>query len=203
MSSHLGAFYCYNESMVTVGIDEVGRGCWAGPLVAGAVILDKPIAGLRDSKKLRKKRREALAVEIQLTAAAYGLGWVWPEEIDELGLTASVRLAMQRALDQITGEYDELIIDGNLNFFPENTKARAVIKADDSIPAVSAASIIAKVARDNYMAGEAAGKYPNYQFEKHVGYGTKLHIEMLKLHGVSNIHRKSYNPIQKFMEPTV
>jgi ribonuclease HII len=186
--------------MIMIGIDEVGRGCWAGPLVAGAVILGEPIVGLKDSKKLSKKQREKLAIEIKLQAAAIGLGWVRPAELDEIGLTAAVRLAMRRALDQIEVEYDEIIIDGNLNFFPDNPKAKAVIKADDSVPAVSAASIVAKVARDNYMA-EITAKYPEYGFEKHVGYGTALHLERLKLHGVSDLHRLSFKPIQRLALP--
>lgn len=185
--------------MVTVGIDEVGRGCWAGPLVAGAVVLASPIVGLRDSKKLTAKRRQALAAEIGLTAEAYALGWVEPVEIDELGITASVRLAMQRAFNRIDCAYDEIIIDGNINFFPDNPKCRAVIKADDSVPAVSAASIIAKVARDNFMR-EVATKYPFYGFEKHVGYGTAAHITALKSLGISPIHRKSFKPIRALLE---
>jgi ribonuclease HII len=189
----------YNRVMVTVGIDEVGRGCWAGPLVAGAVILDDPIAGLRDSKKLSKKRRESLAAEIQLQAAAIGLGWVQPKEIDSIGLAAAVKLAMERALQQIESEYDELIIDGNFNFFPDNARAKAVIKADDIVPAVSAASIVAKVARDRYMC-ELAGDYVNYQFNKHVGYGTELHLELLKKFGVSDIHRKSFRPVAALVQ---
>lgn len=180
--------------MVTVGIDEVGRGCWAGPVVAGAVILNKSINGLRDSKKLSKKQREQLASEIQIEAAAIGLGWVPAAEIDEIGLTAAVRLAMHRALAQINVDYDEIIIDGNLNFFPGDPKAKAVIKADDSVPAVSAASIIAKVARDEYMA-KISKTYPHYGFDRHVGYGTALHLERLKLHGVSELHRRSFKPI--------
>src|ERR1700679_2876455 len=103
--------------MTTVGIDEVGRGCWAGPLVAGAVILDKLIPGLKDSKKLSKKQRETLIEQIYEQALAVGLGWVQPAELDEIGLTAAVKLAMGRALEQIKIDYNELIIDGNLNFF--------------------------------------------------------------------------------------
>ncbi len=185
--------------MVTVGLDEVGRGCWAGPLVAGAVILSEPIQGLKDSKKLSKKQREKFAAEIQVVARAVGLGWVEPAEVDELGLTSAVRLAMRRALEQIATGYDEIIIDGNLNFFSENPKAKAVIKADDTVPAVSAASIIAKVARDNYMA-EIAGKYPDYGFASHVGYGTALHLERLKLHGVSDLHRLSFKPVAALIQ---
>jgi ribonuclease HII len=185
--------------MITVGIDEVGRGCWAGPVVAGAVILHKPIVGLKDSKLLSKKQRVSLATKIHDLAEAVGIGWVEPAEVDALGLTAAVRLAMERALQQIKADYDELIVDGNYNFFAGNPKARAVIKADALFPAVSAASIVAKVARDDYMA-EAAKLHPNYGFEKHVGYGTKLHIEMLKAHGVSDIHRLTYKPIRALLE---
>jgi ribonuclease HII len=184
--------------MITVGIDEVGRGCWAGPLVAGAVILRKPIPGLRDSKQLSKKQREGLAAEIQLHALAVGLGWVSVLEIDSLGLTAAVSLAMTRALEEIRADYDEIIIDGNLNFLADNPKARAIVKADAKIPAVSAASIVAKVARDKYMA-EICEKYADYGFDRHVGYGTALHLEKLRLHGVSQLHRKSFRPIQKLL----
>lgn len=184
--------------MVTVGVDEVGRGCWAGPLVAGAVILNESIEGLKDSKKLSKRRRESLAAEIQMKAAAIGIGWVQPAEIDEIGLTAAVKLAMDRALEQITLEHDELIIDGNYNFFPDNPKAAAVIKADDTVPAVSAASIVAKVARDKFMNG-LVGEYLNYKFAKHVGYGTALHLELLKQFGVSDMHRKSFKPVQALL----
>jgi ribonuclease HII len=185
--------------MRTVGIDEVGRGCWAGPVVAGAVILRQPIPGLKDSKKLKKAQREIFAELIRAEAAAVGLGWAGPEEVDSLGLTEAVRLAMQRALNQISADYDEVIIDGNFNFFPTNPKARAVIKADDTVPAVSAASIVAKVARDNYMA-KIAAEYPGYGFESHVGYGTALHLERLKLHGISELHRRSFKPVQALVQ---
>lgn len=185
--------------MITVGIDEVGRGCWAGPLVAGAVVLQEPIAGLRDSKKLSKLQRERLAAEIYEKALAVGLGWVWPGDIDTGGISISVKTAMQQALAAIGVAYDEVVIDGNINYLPEVDKARAVVKADDLIPAASAASIVAKVARDTYMAEVAAVKYPAYGFEKHVGYGTAVHIEALAAHGVTELHRKSYKPIQKFV----
>lgn len=185
--------------MVTVGIDEVGRGCWAGPLVAGAVILDAPIKGLKDSKKLTKKQREKFDVLIQKKAVAIGLGWAQPVEIDELGLTEAIRLAMRRALQLIAAEYDEVIIDGNLNFLSDNPKTRSLIGADDIMPEVSAASIVAKVARDNYMA-EIAGRYPDYGFANHVGYGTALHLERLKLHGVSELHRRSFKPVAALLQ---
>ena len=188
--------------MVTVGIDEVGRGCWAGPLVAGAVVLPKRAedgpAGLRDSKKLSKLRRQKLTVDINEKALAIGLGWVSPAEIDEIGLTKAVGLAMERALDQIAIAFDEIIIDGNVNYFPGDRRARAIVKADDSVPSVSAASIVAKVARDSYMAG-LDEKYAGYGFDKHVGYGTAAHIAALQLLGVSDIHRLSYKPIQALL----
>lgn len=183
--------------MITVGIDEVGRGCWAGPLVAGAVILHTDIAGLNDSKKLSKKRRNELAVLIHKNAEV-GLGWVSPQEVDSLGLTEAVRLAMQRAVDGIVSDYDEVIIDGNYNYLPHISGTQAVIKADGSIPAVSAASIVAKVARDTFME-QLDDAYLPWKFEKHVGYGTAAHIAALKEHGVSNIHRLSYKPIKSFI----
>lgn len=197
--------------MITVGIDEVGRGCWAGPLVAGAVILqhiypnlkDSPLEGLRDSKKLSKKQRERLAEAIKVEAVAVGLGWVWPAEIDERGITWAVKTAMERALAEVKSEYDEIIIDGNINYLADvrgrtSHITRAVIKADDSVPSVSAASIVAKVARDRYMAG-LGEKYAGYEFERHVGYGTAAHVAALKTLGVSDIHRRSYKPIKEFL----
>jgi ribonuclease HII len=187
--------------MIIVGIDEVGRGCWAGPLVAGAVILAEPISigGLKDSKKLSKKQRERLAAEIEAKALAIGLGWVWPADIDAAGLTRAVQQAMAEALTAIKIPYDEVIIDGNINYLSEVPAARAVIKADDSVPSASAASIVAKVARDNYMAKMAA-KFPLYGFEKHVGYGTAAHLAALQTHGVCELHRKSYKPIQAIIQ---
>lgn len=184
--------------MQVVGIDEVGRGCWAGPLVAGAVVLHRPIPGLKDSKKLTKKERDRLSVLIYEQALATGLGWVWPADIDTLGITTAVKRAMAAALEQIRIGYDEVIIDGHINYLPEVVGSRAVIRADDLFPTVSAASIIAKVARDAYMA-EQALLYPQYGFEKHVGYGTAQHIAMLSRHGVTDLHRKSYKPIQAFL----
>ena len=193
--------------MGLLGIDEVGRGCWAGPLVAGAVVLPVPIDGLRDSKKLSKKKREQLALEINDTAQV-GIGWVWPDEIDEWGLTKSVQFAMLRAVKDLHnhgGVYEEIIIDGNYNFLNCVTGLRCdagqistMIRADDIVPEVSAASIVAKVARDAYMT-EIAISYPEYAFEKNVGYGAPSHIDALKTYGVTNIHRKSYKPIKALL----
>lgn len=196
----------YHEYMIVVGIDEVGRGCWAGPLVAGAVVLDKPIPGLRDSKKLSKKQREILAPLIHEQALAVGIGWVTPEELDASGITTAVKVAIERALAELRSNYgeeremfDAVIIDGNINYLPEEPLAEAVIKADDTVPAVSAASIVAKVARDQYME-HIALEYPAYGFEKHVGYGTAAHIAALGEYGVTMLHRQSFAPIRKLIE---
>lgn len=193
-----------------VGLDEVGRGCWAGPLVAAAVLLPENFLQnypfkLRDSKKMTRNQREAVAAYIQSQVKSIGVGWVIPGEIDQLGLTKSVRLAMLRALKELhkTGtDYDQIIIDGNVNFFRnvsglKTDDVQAIIRADDTVPAVSAASIIAKVARDGYMR-EAAISYPGFGFESHVGYGTAAHIAALTQYGTTDIHRKSYKPVQKF-----
>ncbi len=116
-----------------------------------------------------------------------------------MGLSAAVGLAMHRALAQISLTYDEIIIDGSFNFLADNPKAKAIIKADNSVPAVSAASIIAKVARDQYMTRQAAD-YPGYGFERHVGYGTALHLERLKLYGICDLHRRSFKPISALIQ---
>jgi ribonuclease HII len=180
-----------------VGIDEVGRGCWAGPLVAGAVLLPDPIAGLADSKTLSRLQREKLDAEIKVSADSFGLGWVTAAEIDIMGLTQAVRLAMERALQEIKGVYKEIVVDGSLNFLAHNPMAKAVVKADSLVPAVSAASIIAKVARDRFMA-EMGRHFPHYGFEHHVGYGTSLHAQALKNHGICELHRRSFKPIQAY-----
>ncbi|HSH18156.1 MAG TPA: ribonuclease HII [Candidatus Saccharimonadales bacterium] len=185
--------------MITVGIDEVGRGCWAGPLVAGAVVLHRPITGLKDSKKLTKLQRDRLALQIMEQAVAASVGWVWPEDIDRHGISISVKMAMAAALAQIKVPYDEVVIDGNINYLGDYPKTRQLIKADDLVPSASAASILAKVARDRYMATVAAAEYPEYGYEKHVGYGTALHSAMLGKHGVTPLHRKSYKPIQQLV----
>ncbi|MDN5819170.1 MAG: ribonuclease HII [bacterium] len=185
-----------------LGIDEVGRGPWAGPLVVGAVVLDQAIEGLTDSKKLSKKRREALDGQIRQEAAGYGLGWVSAAEIDEIGLSQGLVLATKRAVEQVKAPYHEIIIDGTINFLKDTSKGgyvTTIAKADLLIPSVSAASIIAKVARDNYMA-EQADIYPEYGFGSHVGYGTKQHREAIDSHGVTPLHRLSFAPLAKYRD---
>jgi len=182
--------------MLILGIDEVGRGAWAGPLVAGAVILSSDISGLADSKTLSRSQRESLNIRIIKESISYRLGWVSPNEIDKLGLSAAVGLAMKRALGGISTIYDKIIIDGNINFLKDNPKSVSLIRADQTVSSVSAASIIAKVARDNYMR-QIALKYPEYAFERHVGYGTAKHKAALDLFGPSLIHRLSFKPLRQ------
>ncbi len=183
-----------------LGIDEVGRGPWAGPLVVGAVVLGGTmIEGLTDSKKLSKKRREALDILIREQAPGFGLGWVDAAELDEIGLSEALKLATIRAVEQIKAPYQEIIIDGTINFLKETGKGKYVTtmpKADLLIPSVSAASIIAKVARDNFMVEQDA-VYPGYGFKSHVGYGTAAHAAAISELGVTPLHRKSFAPIAK------
>jgi ribonuclease HII len=183
-----------------LGIDEVGRGCWAGPVVAGAVLLadPPPVKGLKDSKLLTKKARERLDAEIRVSAVAFGIGWATPAEIDEFGLTQAVRLAMQRAFAFIKAPYDRIVIDGNHNFLSDVPGTEVLIGADNLVPAVSAASIIAKVARDHFMAKQAV-TYPGYGFEAHVGYGTRAHRTAITELGLCDLHRRSWRPVQAFM----
>ena len=184
-----------------LGIDEVGRGPWAGPLVVGAVVLgDAKIEGLTDSKKLTKKKRDLLDVLIREQASGFGLGWVSADEIDAIGLSAALRLATIRAVEQVKTPYNEIIIDGTINFLKETSKGQYVTtlpKADLLIQSVSAASIIAKVARDNYMALQDA-IYPGYGFASHVGYGTALHRTAIEKIGVTPLHRLSFAPLAKY-----
>jgi len=182
---------------VVVGIDEVGRGCWAGPVVAAAVILTKQVNGLTDSKKLTRVRREQLYQAIKANSH-YGLGWASASVVDELGLTEALARAMKSALGKIGAEFQSIVIDGNYNFLSADARATAVVKADLTHPAVSAASILAKVARDNYMARQAL-KIPNYDFEKHVGYGTAAHLRALTNNGVCVLHRRSFKPVKAFL----
>jgi len=179
-----------------IGVDEVGRGSWAGPLlVVAAVVKTELPEGLKDSKLLTENQREKLIPDIE-EACSLGEGWVQPEEIDQFGLTQAMRLGTARALLMLgASAKDQIIIDGNINYCPsEFVNVQAVIGADNTYPIVSAASIYAKVKRDAHMK-RLAQIYPNYGFDKHVGYGTELHRIMLKNYGPSLIHRRSYKPV--------
>ncbi len=182
--------------MAVVGVDEVGRGAWAGPLVVGAVVLgEQEIPGLTDSKKISAKRRNELAKLIKSDARAIGLGWVSAENIDKYGLSKALKIAAELALREIKIDYDEIIIDGTLKLIDDN-RVTTMKQADLLIPSVSAASIIAKVARDYYMREVAHKDLPHYMFDKHVGYGTAAHHAALKSHGVSKLHRLSFAPVK-------
>ncbi len=182
-----------------VGIDEVGRGAWAGPMVVGAVMLGgATIEGLTDSKMLTKKQREVLDQEIRQKAAAIGLGWVSARHIDEIGLSAALKLASRRALAHIRGDFKEIIIDGTIALI-DDPRVTLLKKADLLIPSVSAASIVAKVARDNYMK-HIDGVFPGYKFISHVGYGTAAHRQAIADQGVTPLHRLSYLPLQSYQK---
>ncbi|MDB5182864.1 MAG: rnhB [Candidatus Saccharibacteria bacterium] len=187
-----------------IGIDEVGRGCWAGPLlvVAARTTGTLPL-GLKDSKKLSKKQRENLFLQIQ-TSCDLGEGWVTAAEIDADGLTKAMELAVGRALQAINAQNDEeIIMDGIINYCdPAFINVKCEAKADDAYPVVSAASIYAKVTRDRYMT-ELKNEYSVYEFAKHVGYGTKLHSDLLAIHGTCDQHRLSFAPIKKLLAQAI
>ena len=185
---------------LVAGVDEVGRGPLAGPVVAAAVILDpaRPIEGLADSKKLSEKRREVLAQVIREQALCWALGRAEVEEIDHLNILQASLLAMQRAVAALQPRAEFALIDGNR--CPRLAcPAEAVIKGDDRVPVISAASVIAKVARDHEMV-ELDQCYPGYGFAKHKGYPTKAHIESVQRLGVTDIHRRTFGPVRKIHE---
>lgn len=194
--------------MAILGIDEVGRGPLAGPLVVGAVVLpdEKPewVEELRDSKKLSAKKREMLSEIIWREADGVGLGWVSPKELDEVGISEALRTATRRAVksvQELHASFSQIVIDGKVNFLSGTALARFVStmpKADDLVKEVSAASIVAKVARDAYMK-EAGLRFPEYGFEKHMGYGTLKHREAIMKCGICPEHRQSYEPIKSIV----
>ena len=183
---------------IVCGVDEAGRGPLAGPVYAAAVILPKGhiIEGVNDSKKLSEKKRDELFDKVIDECAAYSVGIATEQEIDEINILQATFLAMRRAVEGLNVKPDIALIDGNKT--PGlDIEQRAIVKGDGKSANIAAASIIAKVSRDRYML-EMAAKYPEYQFEKHKGYGTKLHYEMLEKYGVSPIHRKTF--LKKFFE---
>ncbi len=178
-----------------IGFDEVGRGAWAGPLLVACVQLDNGvITDLQDSKLTSFKQRARLSVEIKLHAKQIGLGWVSSEVVDRLGLTKSLILAAEYAFSYISNTKDSIVIDGNVNWLPGQINSKAIVRADQQIEAVQAASIIAKQARDSYMALSGL-KHPSYGFESHVGYGTARHRMALEAHGPCSEHRLSFKPV--------
>lgn len=183
------------------GVDEVGRGPLAGPVVAAAVILDpnQPIEGLMDSKKISEKRREVLAEEIKEKALAWAISRVDVDIIDEINILQASLRAMTISVSQLEQQPDFVMIDGNKIPVDLTINAEAVVKGDDRVACISAASIIAKVARDREMI-EMDSIYPGYGLAKHKGYPTKVHIEALQQLGVTDIHRRSFGPVRKVLE---
>ena len=187
-------------SELIAGVDEVGRGPLAGAVVAAAVILDpnNPIAGLTDSKKLTEKQREKLAIEIREKSLSWALGRAEVEEIDEINILWASMLAMKRAVESLAIQPNFVKIDGNR--CPDmDYSMEAIVKGDLTVQEISAASIIAKVARDHEMQ-DMDIRYPGYGFAKHKGYPTKQHQASLVELGVSPIHRLSFKPVQRLIE---
>lgn len=181
-----------NGYQIICGVDEAGRGPLAGPVCAAAVVLPKGciIEGVNDSKKLSEKKRELLYDRIIAEAEDYSIATATAKEIDEINILQATFLAMQRAIDGLKIKPDYALIDGNR--LPNlDIHAEAIIKGDGRSASIAAASILAKVTRDRYML-KMAEKYPEYKFEKHKGYGTKLHYEMLDAYGPCEIHRQSF-----------
>lgn len=181
------------------GVDEAGRGPLAGPVFAAAVILELPIAGLKDSKLLSPKRREALALQIRQNAKAFCVAHATVEEIDRLNILQATMLAMQRAVEGLALRPDEAWIDGNR--CPKLAcRARAFVQGDRLHPVISAASILAKTARDAEMQ-RMHERFPQYCFDRHKGYPTPEHLALLERHGPSEIHRRSFAPVRRILHP--
>ena len=174
------------------GIDEAGRGPLAGPVCAAAVLLPEGLVidGLNDSKKLSEKKRELLFPVIEENALAFGIGFADEKEIDEINILQATFLAMRRAFDAMQRRCDYVLVDGN-RMPPMPVPGETVVKGDAKSPSIAAASILAKVSMDRVML-EYTKQYPEYQFEKHKGYGTKAHVEALRAFGPSPIHRRTF-----------
>ncbi|MBK2357455.1 ribonuclease HII [Francisella hispaniensis] len=182
--------------MIILGIDEAGRGPLSGPVVAAGVVLNPNIIidGLADSKKLTDKKRQSLYEQIISHAKAYAIVEISSHQIDELNILQATLKAMHQVADNLRGQFDKILVDGNK--LPNwNYNSEAIVKGDSKILEISAASILAKVHRDNICL-EHDRLYPQYGFAKHKGYPTKEHLENIKKYGVLDIHRKSYKPVQ-------
>lgn len=190
----------FSPEVLVAGVDEAGRGPLAGPVTAAAVILDpeNPISGLADSKKLSEKRRESLAELIRSRSIAWALGWSDAEEIDSINILQASLMAMRRAVESLNIQPLHALIDGN-RCPALSCTAEAIVGGDAIVPSISAASILAKVARDQYL-HKLDEIYPHYGFARHKGYPVKLHILALNEHGPCPEHRRSYAPVRKAMK---
>ncbi|MGN0919011.1 MAG: ribonuclease HII [Oxalobacter sp.] len=186
---------------IICGADEAGRGPIAGPVYAAAVILDpdNPIEGLKDSKKLSEKQRDALVPEIKAKARTWAIASCTIEEIDQLNILWASMLAMKRAIESLRVKPTIALIDGNHTPKGLTIPSEAIVKGDAKVPEISAASILAKTARDAVMM-ELHALYPEYGFDRHKGYPTAYHLQQLKKHGVSPVHRRSYAPVRQLLE---
>jgi ribonuclease HII len=184
---------------LVAGVDEAGRGPWAGPVVAAAVILDpnRPIQGLADSKTLSESKRNALYQIIKKVALSWSVAEASVTEIDCINILQATLLAMQRAVNGLVLRPDQLLIDG-LHVPDCSIPSQAIIKGDSKIQAISAASILAKVHRDQLM-GDYQKSYPLFSFHRHKGYGTKQHLAEIEQFGILDVHRKSFNPVKKML----
>ena len=191
--------YPFAEHDIVCGVDEAGRGPLAGPVFAAAVILNPayPIDGLRDSKKLTAERREELAPQIKQYALAWAIAECSHEEIDTLNILQATMVAMRRAVDALAFAPTFALIDGNRTPML-SMRAHAIVEGDDKCHAISAASILAKTARDAALVA-LHQLYPEYGFDQHKGYGTAMHLERLRLHGVSPVHRRSFAPVRELL----
>jgi ribonuclease HII len=191
----------FQSDGISAGVDEAGRGPLAGPVVASAVVLDPRfrIEGLADSKKLTERRRDNLAIEIKRHAIAWSVAWADPAEIDAINILAATMLAMRRAILGLSVTPAHVLIDGNrlpdLRFDQHLIDGEAIIGGDDTIPAISAASIIAKTTRDRMMVS-LDKIYPRYEFARHKGYGTEIHREKLREFGPCSLHRRTFAPVR-------
>lgn len=184
---------------VICGVDEAGRGPLAGPVYAAAVILPEQhiVEGVNDSKKLSEKKRDMLFDKIIDECICYSIGTASEKEIDEINILQATFLAMKRAVDGLEIVPQLALVDGNRTPLLTATDVKTIVKGDAKSASIACASILAKVSRDRYML-EMAEKYPQYQFEKHKGYGTKLHYEMIEKYGICDIHRKTF--LKKVLE---
>ncbi len=189
----------FTDDDVVCGVDEAGRGPLAGPVFAAAVILDpaRPIKGLRDSKKLSEAQRDALAIEIRERALAWCIAQSSEQEIDRINILQATMLAMRRAVEGLQVQPTLALIDGN-RCPVMAVRSEAIVKGDDKVEAISAASILAKTARDAALM-ELHRLYPQYAFDQHKGYPTALHLALLRQHGVSPVHRRSYAPVRALL----
>ena len=174
------------------GVDEVGRGCLAGPVIAASVILKRPIKGLMDSKRLSSKKREDLS-QIIIKNSIFAIGAADSQEIDQINILQASLLAMQRSLEKLDMQPKKVLVDGN-HIFETSIEIEAIVGGDNLIPSISAASIVAKVFRDRLMMAYSK-EFPNYGLDKHKGYPTKLRKEMLKKYGLTRIHRRTFKGV--------